>query len=85
NTIDYITQDGDVVYRRQCFKNLEMDMDRPPSVTLPVSEVEGLQKGQMAAVVQDSLDPQNSTLIFGCWDKGEGKKICSRVEEILFQ
>jgi hypothetical protein len=85
NAIDYITEDGYVVYRRQCFKNLEMVMDRPPSATLPVAETEGLQKGQMAAVVQDSLDAQNSTIIFGCWDKGEGKKICSRVEEILFQ
>jgi hypothetical protein len=85
NAIDHVTDDGYVVYRRQCFKNMEMVMDRPPSVTLPVEEVEGLQKGQMAGVVQDSLDQENSTLIFACWDKGEGKKICSRVEEILFQ
>lgn len=85
NAIDHITSDGYVVYRRDCFKSFEMEMVRPPSVTITVSEAEGVLKGQMAAVVVDANSAEDSTLIFSCWDKGDGKKICSRVEEIFFQ
>jgi hypothetical protein len=85
NQIDHITSDGYVVYRRDCFKSMKMELIRSPSVSLPVTETEGLMKGQLASVAYDEMDPENSKLVFACWDKGDGKKVCSRVEEILFQ
>jgi hypothetical protein len=85
NQIDHITADGYVVYRRDCFKSYGMEEVRPPAVSLPLSEIEGLEKGQMAAVAVDASDPRASTLIFACRDKGDGRKSCTRVEEILFQ
>jgi hypothetical protein len=84
HVVDYITPEGYVVYREQCFKDAGVTTNRPPEVTLPAAETEGLKKGLMAAVVHDSSDPNSSKVIFACQDLGSGAKRCTRVEQILF-
>jgi hypothetical protein len=84
SVVDHVTPDGRVVYRQQCFKDVGVTTERPPDVKLPIAEVEGMKKGQRAAVVVDGSDPSSSSVIFACQDLGEGEKRCSRVEEILF-
>ncbi len=84
SVVDHITKDGQVVYREQCFKDDGTTTNRPPEVTIPISEAEGIVKGQMAAVAVDPSNAANSKVVFACTDLGNGAKKCTRVEEILF-